>query len=126
MILYLQQFIQQKFNSNPSILKKVNAIYYQTPASGSFPYIYIFDFNSKNISTKDIEIAEIHCKLTIYLRDKSLKSMLVLAQEIKKILDIRSEERIILMKCLEEKVSLKNDGITQQIIMHFKAIIIGG
>jgi hypothetical protein len=125
MILYLQEFIQQKFNSHLSVLKKVNAIYYQTPASGSFPYIYVGEFNSKNISTKDIEIAEIHWKLTIYLRDKSLKSMLTLAQDIRKILDIKSEERVILIKCLEEKVSLKNDGITQQIIMNFKTIIIG-
>ena len=122
MILYLQQFIHQILNNN-SINKKVQGVYFQVPANSYFPYIYIGEFNSRDVSTKDMEIAEIRFKLVIYLRDKSLKSMLELSKEIKGILNINAKDRVAFVKCVEEKVSLQNDGATHQISMEFRALV---
>ncbi len=120
MILFLQQYIYQLLNID-LITKNVKAIYYQVPDNSSFPYIYIGDFNSKYISSKDRVIAKVNFKLIIYLRDKSLKSMLLLSQEIKKILKV--DQRMI-MRCIEEKISLSSDGITKQINLTFKVILV--
>lgn len=117
MILNLQQFIYQQLNQK-NITDKIVGIYYQVPANSKFPYIYIGDFHSKDISTKDRERAEIYFKLSLYLRDKSLKSMLELGEDIKR--ELRSNE-IMMIKCFEEKIILQNDGITQQIMMIFRA-----
>lgn len=122
MILYLQQFIYQALTNN-SIAKRVKGIHYQVPSGSAFPYIYIGDFSSKDISSKTEKIAEIHFKLIIYSRDKSQKFILELSEKIKNILDINGKERIAMLKCVEEKISLQHDGITQQISMKFKAIV---
>lgn len=122
MILYLQQFLYQILNKE-AINNQVNGVYYQVPANSSFPYIYIGDFNSKDISGMNQEIVEIHFKLVIYLRDKSLKSMLELSQEIKRVLTLNRKEKVALMRCVEEKMSLQNDGVTHQINMRFKAVL---
>ncbi len=122
MILYLQQFLYNLLN-NELINKKLQGVYFQVPANSYFPYIYIGNFNSKDISTKTEEIAEIHFKLIIYTRDKSLKSMLELSNIIKNMLNVNGQEKISLMKCMDEKLSLQNDGVTHQIILKFKALV---
>ena len=121
MILYLQQFIYQQLNKK-QITDKLVGIYYQVPANSIFPYIYIGDFHSKDISTKDREILDISFRLNIYLRDKNLKSMLELAEEIKETL---KDNETMMMRCFEEKVILQTDGITQQIVMLFKVKFVG-
>ena len=123
MILYLQQFLYNLLN-NDSINKKIQGIYFQVLANSYFPYIYIGDFNSKDVSTKDMEIAEIHFKLIIYTRDKSLKNMLELSEGIKRVLNINGKDKVVLMNCIEEKVSLQNDGVTHQISLKFRAIVV--
>ena len=121
MILLLQQWIYQQLNQ-PLVSKQVKGIYYQVPVNSNFPYIHIGDFHSKDISTKDKEIAKIYFKLVIYTRDKSLISMLELGSQLIKIL---KANHTMLISCLEEKINQQNDGVTQQISMTFKAIIIG-
>ncbi len=120
MILFLQQYIYQLLNID-LITKKVKAIYYQVPDNSNFPYLYIGDFNSKYISSKDRIIAKISFKIVIYLRDKNLKSMLLLSQEIKKILKIDHQ---MIIRCIEDKITINNDGITKQINLTFKAILV--
>lgn len=126
MILYLNQFLSSKFNNSSEVLNQVKSIYVQTAANSNFPYIYVGDFHSKNISTKNTEAAEIYFKVTIYSRDKNIKSMLKLTSEIRKLLHIDGENKIVLIRYLSEVVHLQNDGITQQIIMNFRAIISEG
>lgn len=125
MILYLQQFISEKFNNLPQILNQVKSIYIQTVVNSSFPYIYIGDFNSKNISTKNNDLVEVHFKVIIYFRDKNIKPMLRVADEIKKILHIDAEEKVVLLRYINELVQIQNDGVTQQIILNFRAIVKG-
>lgn len=125
MILYLQQFIQNKLITDLNVSKLVKAVYVQTVASSNFPYIYIGDFNSKNISTKDCEIAEIYFKAIIYFRDKNIKNVLEVSRNIKRLFNIDNEMKIILMRYLNEVVNLQNDGITQQIVMNFRALVDG-
>ncbi len=122
MLLYLQQFIYQKLDID-SIKNQVKGIYYQVPYNSYFPYIYIGEFNSKNRSVVNQEILEVNFKIVIYLRDKSLKNMLKLSRNIKEILNINGEDNVVLMRCLEEKISLQNDGVTHQINMKFKAVV---
>lgn len=124
MILYLQQFISEKFKKNPHITDQFKAIYYQMPAMGSFPYIYVGDFIGRDVSTRVIKKEEIYFKLVIYTRDKNFKFMLYLSEQIKKILNVTNEEKIILMKYFEEKLCLQNDGVTHQIILNLKAIVV--
>ena len=111
MILELQSLIYQKLNCL-SILAKITGIYYHVPANINFPYIYIGDFH--NILKQD----ELSFKLTIFLREKSLKPMLELAKEIKSLLVSNLD---ITLKCLDEKIQLQNDGVTHQIILAFRA-----
>ena len=122
MILYLQQFIYQKLNQ-PNISNQVNGIYYQVPANTKFPYIYFGNFVSKDISAKDIAFHDIRFKLTLYLREKSLKSMLLLTRIITQILSCNGKDKIISMRCLEQKINLQNDGVTHEIILSFKALV---
>ena len=120
MILFLQQYIYQLLNVD-LITRNVKAIYYQVPDNSNFPYIYIGDFYSKYVSSKDKVIAKIHFKIAIYLRDKSLRSMLLLSEEIKKILKI---DKQMIIRCVEEKITISNDGITKQINLIFKVILV--
>lgn len=122
MLLYLQQFIYKKLDID-SIKNKVNGIYYHVPSNSYFPYIYIGDFYSKDRSVIGQEISHLNFKIIIYLRDKSLKPALELSKNIKKVLDINGEYKVAFIRCIEEKISLQNDGITYQINMRFKAII---
>ena len=119
MILKLQDFIYKKLSN---IAGKVVGIYFQVPANSKFPYIYIGDFHSKNKSTKQEIIEEIYFRLIVYSRDKSLKFMNELADDIKKLL---YKNDGIIIHYMEEKVSLQNDGITHQVSMSFKAILGG-
>ena len=122
MILYLQQFIYKKLDKK-FITYQVRGIYYQVPPNSYFPYIYIGEFNSKNRSVIGQQISMINFKITIYLRDKSLKPMLDLSRGIKNILNINGEDKVASIRCVEENISLQNDGITHQINMKFKAIV---
>ncbi|MCT4635171.1 MAG: hypothetical protein N4A31_02850 [Rickettsiales bacterium] len=122
MLLYLQQFIYQKLDID-SIKNQVKGIYYQVPYNSYFPYIYIGEFNSKNRSVVNQEILDANFKIIIYLRDKSLKNMLEISRNIKGVLNINGEDKVVLMRCLEEKISLQNDGVTHQINMKFKAVV---
>jgi hypothetical protein len=81
MILKLQQTIYNHLNQK-KFTDQLKGIYYQVPSNSSFPYIYIGDFNAKDISTKDRQLAEITFKINIYLRDKNLRVMLELSSEI--------------------------------------------
>ena len=119
MILTLQENIYQKLNI-AEIKNKVSGIYYYVPTNTKFPYIYMGDFYSKNKPIKSCRIEEINFKIVIYVRDKSLKSMLELGYFVKERLN--SSDGIIIYY-LDEKVSLQNDGITHQIAMNFKAIM---
>lgn len=112
MILKLQQFIYQQLDYLSSSTKVSGIYYYHVPANSNFPYIYVGDFQDvlKHGSK------EISFKVTIFLREKSLKAMLELAEEIKTLL--LSNQNI---RCLEEKIQLQNDGVTHQIILLFKA-----
>lgn len=120
MIIKLQQFIFKQLNQ-PIITSKVTGIYYQITSNSYFPYIYVGDFISKDISTKDREYFEISFKLQIYFRDKNLKTMLELAKLIKQLLS--SEEMMI--KSTEVRIQQQIDGVTEQIIMLFKAKLKG-
>jgi hypothetical protein len=120
MIIKLQQFIFKKLNQK-IITSKVSGIYYQVTSNSYFPYIYVGDFNSKDISTKDREYAEITFSINIYFRDKNLKQMLEVAELIKQLLS-RVE---IYIKYSDEKILQQLDGITQQIIITFKAKLVG-
>lgn len=120
MIIKLQQFIFKQLNQ-PIITSKVSGIYYQVTSNSYFPYIYVGDFISKDISTKDREYFEISFKLQIYFRDKNLKTMLELAKLIKQLLF--SEEMMI--KSTEVRIQKQIDGVTEQIIMLFKAKLKG-
>lgn len=122
MLLYLQQFIYQKLDID-SIKNRVQGIYYQVPYNSYFPYIYIGEFHSKDRSVVNQEILDINFKIIIYLRDKSLKNMLDLSKNIKGVLNVNGEDKVVLMRCLEEKIKLQNDGVTHQINMKFKAIV---
>lgn len=122
MILYLQKYIH-KILSNEKITKAVNGVYFQVPSNNAFPYIYIGEFDVQDISTKAQIIEEISFAVSIYTRDKSLKAMLELAEEIKKILSIKSDKRIVLIKGVEDRLLPENDGVTHQFNMKFKAII---
>lgn len=119
MIIYLQEYIYSNLNVK-SINDKVSGIYYQVPANSKFPYIHIGGFNSKDISVKGFKIKEIYFKLSLYLRDKSIKSMLNLSNDI--VNKLKSNENILL-HFIEERLDIHNDGITQQVTMNFKAII---
>lgn len=116
MILYLQHYLYQQL-TNAIITDKITGIYYQVPANSNFPYIYLGDFHSKDASVKDKEKLIISFKLSIYLRDKSIKAMLELAQDIKLIL---KSNKLVMIKCFEEKIILQNDGVTQVIMLLFK------
>ncbi len=120
MITKLQQFIFKQLNQK-IITSKVSGVYYQVTSNSYFPYIYVGDFYSKNISTKDREYAEITFNINIYFRDKNLKPMLEVARLIKEVL-LSGE---IYIKYTEEKIFQQLDGITQQIIITFKAKLIG-
>lgn len=122
MILYLQQFIYNKLDNN-FIKDQVKGIYYQVPSNSYFPYIYIGDFNSKDRSVIGQKISYINFKVIIYLRDKSLKPTLELSQDIKGILNVEGEDKVVFIRCIEEKISLQNDGVTHQINMKFKAVV---
>jgi hypothetical protein len=119
MILALQEIIYQKLNI-AEIKNKVSGIYYYVPSNTKFPYIYVGDFYSKNKSIKSSRIEEVNFRIIIYVRDKSLKSMLELGFFVKRRLN--SSDGVIIYY-LDEKVSLQNDGITHQIAMNFKAIM---
>lgn len=116
MILYLQELIYKQLNVK-EITDKVNGIYYHVPSNNSFPYIFIGDFYQCDISTKSLKRANIRFKLSLYLREKSLVSSLKLTKEVKVLLENNDQ---MIMKCYEEKITIQNDGITQQIIMSFK------
>lgn len=119
MIFLLKEFIYKKLNVD-LIKKIVTGIYFQVPQNSKFPYIYIGDFNHKNISTKDQNMANINFKLIVYSLDKSLKFITELSESIKKLL---KPDVSILLNLVEEKISLQNDGLTYQIIMTFSSII---
>jgi len=117
MILRLQEFIYKQLNTK-EITDKENGIYYQVPANNNFPYLYIGDFHQRDSSTKTQERVEASFKLYLYLREKSLKNMLELAEVIKRKLTVNET---IMIKCYEEKIVMQNDGTTQQIIIFCKA-----
>ena len=47
--------------------------------------------------------------------------MLLLSEEIKKILKI---DKQMIIRCVEEKITISNDGITKQINLIFKVILV--
>jgi hypothetical protein len=118
-ILFLQEWLYSKLNV-AQINQNITGIYYYVPANSKFPYLYIGDFYSKNRSTKTQHIEEIKFQIVIYSRDKGLKNILNLAQEIRKL--IQSDQQF-LINYLEEKIMLQNDGVTHQISMYFRAIV---
>ena len=120
MIIKLQQFIFKQLNQE-IITSKVNGVYYQVTSNSYFPYIYVGDFISKDISTKDREYSEVTFTLNIYFRDKNLKAMLELSNLIKQA--FTSDE--IQIKSIEEKIMQHLDGVTEQIIMLFKTRVSG-
>ena len=119
MILFLQEWLYSKLNI-AKINQNITGIYYYVPSNSKFPYLYIGDFHSKNRSTKTQHIEEIKFQIVIYSRDKGLKNILNIAQEIRKL--IHSDQQF-LINYLEEKIMLQNDGVTHQISMYFKAIV---
>jgi hypothetical protein len=54
----LQQVIYQKLIS-AGVQDKVKGVYFHVPDNSPFPYIYIDDFISENISTKNQEMYKI-------------------------------------------------------------------
>jgi hypothetical protein len=118
MILGLQEIILDNLSKSEAA-KRVEGIYYQVPSNSKFPYIYIGDFHSKDISTKTKERREINFKVSLYLRDKSQKFIIEMSESIRQSLKIKG----LFIKCLEEKMSLHSDGITRQITMIFKMVV---
>lgn len=122
MILYLQEFLYKILNTG-DITKKVKGVYFQVPSNSYFPYIYIGDFYGQDISNIAKKLEDINFKITIYVRDKSLKNTLELSEEIKRVLSIKERDKIAFIKFIEEKIITQHDGVTQEINMKFKALI---
>lgn len=119
MILALRERIYKKCYSDKELLDLVTGIYFQVPPNTKFPYIYIGDFHSKNISTKDQHIEEVNFKIVIYLRDKSDKLLLIISNKIKNILSCDSYN---LLYFKELEINSQNDGLTKQVIISFRAL----
>lgn len=119
MILKLQQLLFQSLHCK-EITDLVSGIYYQVPNDTKFPYIYIGDFISENISTKDQVIYKINFKLILYFRRKEMKIMMQLSELIKMKISRMEEKNSI--NHLKDIVNLNNDGVTQQIIINFSTI----
>lgn len=123
MILHLQEFLYQVLNVE-AINKRVKGIYFQVPSNSYFPYLYIGDFYGQDISNIGKKLEEINFKVTLYVRDKSLKNALELAEEIKAVLSVKERGKIAFIRFIEERVLTQNDGITQEINMKFKTVIL--
>lgn len=121
MIAYLQQFIYNKLTKEENFKN----VFFQVPSGSSFPYIFIGDFVSKDISSRGVIIKEISFNIIFYHRDKSQKFAFEMTDKLKHALQINNFQKIILIKPLEEKIIFQNDGVTQQILMKFKCIVQG-
>lgn len=121
MIYQLMQEII-KILANQDLQDKINGIYFTVPANTKFPYIYIGEFLSKDISTKDHLKTLIQFKLLIYSRDKNDKNILSLSDEIKSLFRAQNKN---FYKIIDEKLTCQNDGITHQITLNLKTIFFG-
>lgn len=122
MIGHLHQFIYKQLDKEDT-LKSLKGIFFQVPSGTSFPYIFIGDFISKDVSSRSLDIKEINFSVTIYHREKSQKFAFDVMDKIKNLLQVSNFGNIVLIKILEEKIICQNDGITQQIFMKFKSIV---
>lgn len=126
MIHYLQNFLNDRLTNEIAIKNKVNGIYTEITNNSSFPYIYLGDFKSSDYSTKEIKAYEIYFRVHLYFRDKNKSLMLNISDKIKEILDVKTEYPIVFIKFIEENLKIHNDGITKQITLIFRSILVKG
>lgn len=119
MILLLKNILSSKLK-NDFLLGNVTGVFYYVPHNTKFPYVYIGDFQSKNISTKDQDLEEINFKLIIYSRNKSLEEILEIANILRKILKL---DQKIILNFIDQKLTLQNDGVTHQLVMNFQSVL---
>lgn len=126
MIHYLQNFLHERLTKEREIKNKVNGIYAEITNNSSFPYIYLGDFKSSDYSTKDIKAYEIYFRVHLYFRDKNKSLMLNISDKLKEILDVETEYPIVFIKFVEENLKVHNDGITKQITLIYRSVLVKG
>lgn len=119
MINKIQDYILSKLASL-TINHSINGIYLNVPANSKFPYIYIGDFSSKDLSVSGKKREEILFKIILYYRDKRIRYNYQLMKDVKN--SLFSDEKILLY-FLGEKLISDKDGITEQIILNYRAVI---
>ena len=119
MITILQDYVLNKLADLASN-EKLKGIYLNVPANSKFPYVYIGDFASKDLSVFSKKRVEINFKIILYHRDKRAKYNYEIIKEIKNRL-ISNEN--ILIYFTSEKLITEKDGITEQIALSYRSIV---
>jgi hypothetical protein len=119
MILILQEYILASIK-NIAIESNLNGIFLNVPQNSKFPYLYLGEFFARDISLMHQQREEVSFKIILFYRDKRAKNHYEIIKKIKSTLQSNQQ---ISLQYESEKFITMTDGITEQIIINYKAMI---